>query len=291
MTLAPLPATFTRVDGQFKKTFESLIHRWQQGKQTDGDKRMLEQCLFSFSDYNELTDDFNLRHGVELVNNRIILNEAASEVHEYMGGVCDDWITNVYGQQHLFKLRSASTYSLLIYYVPNFKGMLYNAASAKQPDASFRPKLLPAPTRQNCLKYQPGTLKHYPSFVFEVAVSHEDRERLLTDANDKYFNGNTSVQVWLGIKLDLVNKIFWAGWGQRNLSSVGMRLMEQTEDNAGVTTFLPVYPYPVIPLVGQFLIPSSLIFHNLQLPAGMPSNLVIPLEEIRSKLEEGIDLL
>ena len=169
--------------------------------------------------------------------------------------------------------------------------MLYNVTSAKQPDASFRPRLLPAPTRQNGLKYQPGTFKHCPSFVFEVAVSNEDQERLLTDGNDKYFNENTSVQVWLGIELDLVNNIFWAGWGRRNLNGVGLRLMQQTEDNAGVTTFLPVYPYPQIPLVGQFIIPSSLIFHPLVLPAGVPLDLVIPLEDIRSKLEEGIDLL
>src|SRR5205814_4304582 len=150
--------------------------------------------------------DFNLRHGIELINNKIILNEAASEVHEFMGGVCDDWITNVYGQQHLIKLRSASPYPFNLP-LPNFKGMLYNATSAKQPDASFRPRLLPAPTRLNRLKYQPCTFKHYPSFVFEVAVSNDDQERLLRDANDKYFNENTSLQVWLGIKLDLTNNI------------------------------------------------------------------------------------
>lgn len=65
---------------------------------------------------------------------------------------------------------------------------------------------------------------------------------------------NTSVQVWLGIRLDLANNIFWAGCGRRNLNGVGLCLMEQTEDNARVTTFLPVYSYPQLPPPGQFTI-------------------------------------
>lgn len=175
--------------------------------------------------------------------------------------------------------------------MPNFEGILYNASSAKQPDGSFRPRELPAPNRQNQLRHQPGTFKPYPSFVFEIAVSNEDRERLLTDAHEKYFSETTSVQLWFGIKLDVTNNLFWAGWGRRSLTGAGLRLMEQTENEASIATYLPVYPYPQVALAGEFSMPSSLIFHPLSLPAGIPLNFVVTLEQIRSKLEEGIDLM
>ena len=152
--------------------------------------------------------------------------------------------------------------------------MLYDAGHAKQPDASFRPRLLPSPTRQNGLKYQTGIFQHHPSLVFETAVSDESRERLPTDASDKYFNENTSQQAWLGVKLDLANNLFWAGWGRRNLTGMGLRLMQQAEDNDGLSVFLPIYPHPhpQLPIPGQFIIPSSPIFHPLALPAGTPFN-------------------
>lgn len=168
--------------------------------------------------------------------------------------------------------------------------MMYNATSAKQPDSSFRPKNLPAPTPLNGLKYQPNTRKHYPTFVFEIAFTNESQNHLSTDANDKYFNADTSVQVWLGLKIDRTNNLFWAGWGRRNANGTGLWLIEQTEDNRGVATYLPVYPNPGIALPGQFTIPSTLIFHPLPLPPSVPSNLVIPIEEMRSQLEVGIGL-
>lgn len=58
-------------------------------------------------------------------------------------------------------------------------------------------------SRQNKLRYIPGTTEHFPAFVFEIAVTNEERQRLLTDANDTYFSIHTSVQVWLGVKLDI----------------------------------------------------------------------------------------
>jgi hypothetical protein len=88
---------------------------------------------------------------------------------------------------------------------------MYSATSAKQLDSSFRPKNLPTPTQLNGLKYQPNTTQHYPTFVFEIVITNEGRDRLLTDANDKYFDTDTSVQVWLGLKVDRTNNLLWAG--------------------------------------------------------------------------------
>jgi hypothetical protein len=148
---------------------------------------------------------------------------------------------------------------------------------------------MPTPSRQNSLMYQPGTNKHFPTLVFEIVVTNENRERLLSDAADKYFNVHTSVQCWVGVKVDLSQNTFWAGWGRRALIGYGLRLEEQTEDNNGVANFLSVYPYPQQAIVGQFTIPSTLIFHPLPLPPNIPAHLVINLEELRQQIELGID--
>src|SRR5271154_5896410 len=166
--------------------------------------------------------------------------------------------------------------------------MIYSPGNAKLPDASFLPRNMPPPDRHNHLMFQSNTQQHYPSLVFEVAVTHENRERLLTDASDKYFNPNTSVAVWVGVKVDIANNAFWAGWGRRANNGFGLRLEEQTEDNNGVTAFLPLNPPSLIP--GQFTIPSTLVFGPVPLPQNAPINFVIPLEQIRSEME-GCQLL
>jgi len=45
-----------------------------------------------------------------------------------------------------------------------------------------------------------GTTQHFPNVVVEVAYKNESPERLVSDANIKYFTVDTSVQVWLGVK-------------------------------------------------------------------------------------------
>lgn len=150
---------------------------------------------------------------------------------------------------------------------------------------------MPDPSHQNGLKYQPGTFQHFPTLVVEVAVRNEDRERLLVDAEQKTFNVSTSVQVWIGVKIDLAQNTFWAGWGRRALVGHGLRLEQQTEDATGNSTFLPIYPWPANNLFGQFSIPSRLILYPNLVPANIPGDLVITFEEIRSWIEFGIDLM
>jgi hypothetical protein len=65
----------------------------------------------------------------------------------------------------------------------------------------------------------PGTTEHFPTFVFEIAVTKEDRERLLKDASDKYIS-----------KLDIATPgvhQFWTAWGMRALSGSELRLEQQ----------------------------------------------------------------
>jgi hypothetical protein len=122
-----------------------------------------------------------------------------------------------------------------------------------------------------------------------VAVTHENRQRLLPDASEKYFHANTSVAVWFGVKIDIANNVFWAGWGRRANRGFGLHLEQQTEDKNGVTAFLAVTEPAPIP--GEFTISSALVFGGVGLPQDAPSNFVIPLEEIRKEIEEGINLM
>jgi hypothetical protein len=83
----------------------------RQSSTTLVDMKYLARTPVSIATYHAITDEYNLRHGVELVANRIELHECATGLHEYIGGCFDDWVMNLYGKQNLWKLRSRSTSS------------------------------------------------------------------------------------------------------------------------------------------------------------------------------------
>lgn len=163
--------------------------------------------------------------------------------------------------------------------------------NGKQPDESFIPERLPAPSRQNRLRLQPNG-DYYPTLVLEVAVSNEDRARLLDDACRKYFTDKTSVNAWVGIKIDKTvvgGEVFWIGWGRRKLVGVGLKLEQQSEDGMGQVAFLPVnLPVGVQNLMGQIQIPSRLIFEPNPIPAAAPANFTLPFELVRTWIEKGL---
>src|SRR5437762_11246165 len=139
--------------------------------------------------------------------------------------------------------------------------------------------------------YQPGTTDHFPTFVPEVVVTNEDRERLSSDAEGKYFTVHTSIQCWLGIKILNQPKTFWDGWGRRAKEGYGLRLEEETEDATGVSTFILVAQPANGAQPRQFTIPANYIFHPLPVPPALPQNLNIPFEEIREAVEYGLSLM
>ena len=57
--------------------------------------------------------------------------------------------------------------------------------------------------------------------VAEVAVNHEGPNRLLDDAG-RYFGVNTSIRVWIGVKVWLKGRKFWVGWGERAAGGAGV---------------------------------------------------------------------
>jgi len=238
-------------------------------------------------EYECVSDVFRLRHGVKLQDERICFNEYPTRAHEYMSRYFDYATQTSYGLS-LKNLGSSSmqpSHSLIIV------DIIYNPGSVKQPDSSFMPPNLPTPDRANGLRYQDGTFQHFPSLFYEVAVSNEDRERLLDDADKKTFSIHTSISCWIGLKIDLQSNTFWMGWGRRSLAAYGMKLEEQTEDDQGVVAYFPIYPHPQIPLLEEFTIPSTLIFNPLPVPPTCPAEFVLAIESVRAAIEDGIDLM
>ena len=125
--------------------------------------------------------------------------------------------------------------------------------------------------------------------VFECAVSHESKECLLSDAEEKHFNV-TGIVVWIGLKVKLnANQDsgdFWLGWGRRREIGWGLKLDEQTEDANGVATFLPIHSQNA--LTGGLTIPSQAIFAPLLPPATSPPNLLLAFEDVRLAISDAL---
>jgi len=261
-----------------KTNFGTLISKWQQNTITKAEKALISSTHIDYEEYISVTDEFNLGHGVEFINHNLILHEYPSKVHDIISRAIDFWINRTYPRTEILPYGNAT--------------IKYEPGKGKQPDASFAHCNLPPPNRQNKLVYMPGTTEHFPTFVFEIAVTNEDRERMLDDANDKFFSVHTSIQVWLGVKLDIATPgahRFWAAWGMRTLSGNGLRLEQQTEDGAGSTAYLPLHS--IVPLAGQFNIPGTLIYHPFPVPPNRPEYFVVNFEELRFELERGVSFM
>jgi hypothetical protein len=166
----------------------------------------------------------------------------------------------------------------------------YSPGSDKSPDQSFVPIGISIPPAILIL----GTLAGaYPTMVFEISKPHESYQDLLNDAPDKHFSPQTSVRVWVGIKL-------YEGFGGR------MRCMFRIRDalnngylpNSGATMgYISVHR----PTTVQFVIPKTEILWGVAPPfpatrssipganalppppvAGvLTDDLILPLENVR----------
>jgi hypothetical protein len=170
--------------------------------------------------------------------------------------------------------------------------MFYELGSAKQPDASFIPQRMSTPMPQNGTKLQPRRVQPFPTLVFDVAVTNESRTRLLEDAEQKYFSANTSVNVWVGLKVDITRpgqEKSWVGWRCRQGAGYGLHVMQQSEgDGSGTAACLPVHlPIGVSGLNHAIRIPTVLIFPD-DVAANIPDFLIIPFETIRTEIEDAL---
>src|SRR5271170_7081159 len=175
-------------------------------------------------------------------------------------------------------------------YVLTFPEYRWSAESEKSADQSFVPSGIMSPPALII----PGTIAApYPNMVIQVSKTHESYNDLFDDAAIKHFSAQTSVRVWVGVKL-------YDGDGGR------FRCMFRLRDpiNNGIlagsgasTDFLSVHQ----PTNIEFIIPKSEIFCGVNPPlpptrsvvpgpSALPpapaprtptDDLVLPLEELR----------
>jgi hypothetical protein len=191
------------------------------------------------------------------------------------------------GQGRIIHLRN-----ILIF--PEYR---WTVGSEKSPDQSFVPQTIASPPAGII----PGTVgAPYPNLVIEVSKAHESYNDLFEDAGTKHFSPNTTIQIWVGVKL-------YDGHGGR------FRAMFRLRDpiNHGIlagsgasTGFLPIHEQTTI----EFILPKNRIFFGVNPPLpptlaivpgpdalpppqmpGMPTDdLILLLEELREAVESTL---
>jgi hypothetical protein len=94
-------------DGKFRETMKQIVRRWRNNEMTEDDIKYLERTYITDAEYILITEDFGLRHGVELVKNRLQFTEYPTGVHEFMTRKMDTWVDRAFGDS-LDKLGSTS---------------------------------------------------------------------------------------------------------------------------------------------------------------------------------------
>lgn len=96
------------IDPKFGATFSEILKRWKEGNMSKDDYNYLETISISSQEFIQISEEFNLRHGVELIDNHIELYEYPTAVQEYMSRTMDEWVHATYGR-NIIKLGSMST--------------------------------------------------------------------------------------------------------------------------------------------------------------------------------------
>lgn len=95
------------IDPKFRERLSEILKRWQKGNMSKDDYSYLKTISISSQDYILISEEFNLRHGVELVDHHIGLYEYPTAVHEYLNRTMDEWVHATYGRD-IIKLGSTS---------------------------------------------------------------------------------------------------------------------------------------------------------------------------------------
>ena len=87
------------LDLNIRKEFAQIIERWRNNAITEDDSKYLERLAVTDEEFVLVTDDFGLRHGVELMNHHIHLIEYPTALHEVMTRRMDIWVFQAYSLQ------------------------------------------------------------------------------------------------------------------------------------------------------------------------------------------------
>jgi len=145
----------------------------------------------------------------------------------------------------------------------------------KSPDGQFTPKSITIPPALP----KPGTIRPgyigtpFPTVVFEVSHNNEIWPQLLQDARTKAFSVNTSIQVWIGLKI--YTHRLRGIWGYRRNVGQGMRI-------GGQVPAFSIYQ----PTARHLRIPTHLIFWGSVIPPHLVAQPQFPiaLEDFRVEL-------
>ena len=155
-----------------------------------------------------------------------------------------------------------------------------NNRTNKRPDTSFRIRKSQIPNPQpQWLKLLPNNPfgLPFPSIVVEVAVNNVS-PTILQDFAQKYFSGQTSIRLWIGVKIWLKGKKFWVGWGERRPGGTGCRIH--------TSMAWPPNHWPLAtPVNTVYHIPMNVVYGpGIPIPENSPPTLDVSIEEIRQTI-------
>lgn len=76
---------------------KGIVERWLAGSMKNEDFCLLDSISLCDEEYVSITEQFNLKHGVELLNNRIKFYELPGPIHERCSRMMDRLVDRAYG--------------------------------------------------------------------------------------------------------------------------------------------------------------------------------------------------
>lgn len=136
----------------------------------------------------------------------------------------------------------------------NWTEWVYQIGSEKGPDQSYRPYNIQLDLGARLIA---GKSLIYPTFVIEIAKSHESYFELLHGCDAKYFSPLTSVTIWLGVKV-FPNGTMKAVFKLRDF----VQGFGYDRNSGAETTTIPINQ----PTQIEFVLPKNLIFFAVSPP-------------------------
>jgi len=152
-----------------------------------------------------------------------------------------------------------------------------SAGRKKRPDAPWRLRSDRLPNPPTWLTLDAENVPK-ASIVLEVAVT-EKWDDFMDDCQ-AYFRANTSIQLWVVVKVWVPVRKFWIGWAERAATGAGAVIHSQMVGTPNHTTYAN---------------PTNITYHiqvaiafgaGVPIPAGLAVNIDIPVDDVRELLLE-----